>query len=654
MRRTAIFSLFILSLSAVNAQNAFQAGASGNWSDIATWLDRQTLQPATRIPNGNGDTVYILTHAVNLDLDTVVVNSLYMLGGKLEADSFTNRLLVISSNSAAGIQAGTQAAEIGVRNRAGGISLWFQKNDNPAPEFGIADAQRRLRVWIHNLVADGDINLADTVNVTGAVFPRSGTIKTNDRLVLRATSDVQYGQISGVGNGTFNGQITAEMQIHGGASWRQYGSPFDAPLSELNDDITLSYQGGPFNPNTWNTYNWREAREGNRFLVAQSLDNDSFKVDGTWTVFTQATPAPRFPRRLPFTLDIKGIYRGNGDFSLKNRTFSLATAGTFDTLGVHHISNPYPSCVRWNADIQTHVQGNAYAVWREHIGSFGFYNGVVGTNGADEVIPPFTVMYIKVNDPTNEILFRNSDRTLDNRSYFASKKKDPQGLARFKFSGQNRADEVIFYSEEGAKMQWGKEDVFKIYNGNFYLNVFTLLNDTINTAISVMDTLSADSQRFRVIFVTDQEGSYTLDATLENADTARNYWFYDYETNTTLPMNSGPYTFTHKKTNPGHRFDYIVGKRREAPEDSAGNSLHKISRENLKAWAYDGIIWLESPDAPISGIVEIFTTDGRLVHSQNLAGIDRKQSLNINWPADNLVIIRWTGNGGGSKLLYRQ
>ncbi|MCB0699406.1 MAG: T9SS type A sorting domain-containing protein [Chitinophagales bacterium] len=238
-------------------------------------------------------------------------------------------------------------------------------------------------VWKLELDNSAGGEISDTIFITHTYYPTSGTMTTNDKLVLKADSNhtarVDAGHYQG---NYFSGKVTVEQYIPGKRAFRFMGHPFSHSISlqELIDDIDITGQGGASNGFTtvavnnpsafwWDISTADNSTAGNNpgwkpFTSTYSASWDRYQMarifvrgsKGQGLTSTSYTPDP-------VTIDMTG-YLNQGDVLVG---LDRGSNSNFVICG-----NPFASAVNLKY-VSRYRLNSTFCVWDPHQGTRGGY-----------------------------------------------------------------------------------------------------------------------------------------------------------------------------------------------------------------------------------------------------------------------------------------
>ncbi len=369
------------------------------------------------------------------------------------------------------------------------------------------------------LLCENDINLIGTlklnenakIDVDGASDDKKFTLVSNAQGTARIAT-VEKGA-------EFSGKIISQQFIDKGmAGWRYIGvSVKDQTLSSWNDDIWI--QGvNQLRPNGWpNVYYyveeiWDKELAGKEGWRPIKDINDPLKIGTGYEAFFWSDDIAN-----TITIDNQGKpFLGDGIDPSGTYYYSISkTDSAFDHGGWNLISNVYPCELDWNSPDFVHYDVNDFSVWNSNTGSYGAYNGIMGTNGCTQYIASSKSFFIHANSARSEIYVNEHAKAIFNGNTYLGSVSPYENVPKFRLkigSEDGFSDEAAFAFVEGASDGLDKQfDALKL-NGK-HINLASLANDNkTEIAINVMNTL-AGIKRSMLRVKPCQSGNYVFDVT---------------------------------------------------------------------------------------------------------------------------------------------
>jgi len=343
----------------------------------------------------------------------------------------------------------------------------------------------------------GTLTIASGIqSIRGIVRPTNGTLTTGDNLRLVSNASTT-GIISGIGAGTFSGNVEVNRFMPGPIGYRYVSSPITQAtgLTTADFDVALIGANGlvwdpllsiptPF-PNCWyydetqlNTYSqygWTSATPG--ALV-------------TGRGYALITPANH-------TASLVGPVN-NG---LVASTNPITRTGVQNGAGVNLLGNPYPSPISWNAfrtlngttEIAAVVK--RFASTGSYYGQYVDWNGSVGTPGSvgDNIALGQAFFITKTNAGSLPINYTNAIRVDNSSTTFYETQPEVNNLLRMQLVGGAGADELVVYFDPTATNNYDVNyDAIKFLSETAGIpNIYTNI-DTLKVSINVLEVFNQD------------------------------------------------------------------------------------------------------------------------------------------------------------------
>ncbi len=295
------------------------------------------------------------------------------------------------------------------------------------------------------LIANGS-----TIEIKKTLTIQSGTLNTNDNLVLLSDS-TETARIAPLLSGAdITGEITMQRYVHDSGfsnplgKWREIGSPvIGATFNDWQDDFTtwgLTGSNG-FSINDFvSIYSYDETKPGvnDSGYVSPADINDliEHKV-GYWTYIDNT----------PLTIDVKGN-PGKGSVNL-NVTYTSSTAGV-DHDGWNLVANPYPSPINWDATGWTKVNiEDAIYVWNPTLQQYASYAGGIGVNGGTAHIASSQAFWVHAIGANPSLIAAESVKSAIDGTFKNNNIAPPRGLL-LSITGNGFTDETAIRFSNAA------------------------------------------------------------------------------------------------------------------------------------------------------------------------------------------------------------
>jgi hypothetical protein len=505
-------------------------GGSTDWNDPANWS-------LGSVPNDCADDVIIPTTPANghnfplLDIASFTVGELTIQDGA----SITlndNQILYVCKNLNGGIvnvatvdgNSNTGLYLIGADPQQINYKLNVNLIRINNSSMGGIDVLGRLNVYLGLVMQDGDVN-----TIGGSI-----TLKST------ATTTAYLDNYTYFTAGTYSGNITVERYIANTADgYRDICAPVNTTVSDLADDMSISGQDAV---QCWYSYS--------PYPNVQVYDEALSIVNGAYyegwlsrTGLGNNMPAMQgFAIRTyagaPYTIDLTGAPRSGS----KSIDITNTPSATSSQDGWNFIGNPFPSPISWtntNANNPGATTGSYYVfnTTGEYTGNWGSYNGVTGTNGADDFIGTMQGFFVKAVDALNYVEANNASRVASPYiPFFKTYAVQPNEI-RLSLHDQTNSDEIVAYTDPSAT--WSEDlgkDAVKIPAGSTVYMSYKQLGKEY--AINVIDEITETTELPLVLWAQDS-GTYTFEATELNVDGYITY-LKDAELNTLTDLTTTP------------------------------------------------------------------------------------------------------------------
>ena len=300
--------------------------------------------------------------------------------------------------------------------------------------------------------------------ITRVLGLQQGILAGNNRITL-ASDASNTGLIDNFSigfTGSLTGNITANRHIAGARGYRYLSNPINvsAGLTVLNFGPSVSGANGViYNPNNppgpvafptcW-VYNENDAN-------AVESKNPQWGWVSATTAATTLQPMKGYAVIISGTQTLSYTGPANtGGFSIP-LTYTVSGAPTVD--GSNLVGNPYPSPISWNAI--TALAANAgqitnvvkrFSNTTAYTGQYADWNGIVGTNGANDHIALGQGFFVKATPGGTSFSMQNSVRVSQPGTGFFEEAPAAvaNSLLRLKIRGEKGADEAVVYIDHDA------------------------------------------------------------------------------------------------------------------------------------------------------------------------------------------------------------
>ena len=242
-----------------------------------------------------------------------------------------------------------------------------------------------------NNAAGATVNTGDTLKIKGTLTLTSGTLTTNNTLVL-ASDSTGTARIAAITGGAITGNVIVQQYITGGRrAYRFLCHPFSnyIGLSQIEQYVDITGTGGSANGFTTTASNAPSS-----YWYNPVYGNSTMGSDPGWRAFTNTSCAMDSNKFKQYE-GIRLVIRGSKGQGLTGATYTAAPVtismyGAVNTgsitipmvkgTGAHadfnFIGNPYPSPVDLGTAVKAaqtagQITGGAYYVWNPYLGTSG-------------------------------------------------------------------------------------------------------------------------------------------------------------------------------------------------------------------------------------------------------------------------------------------
>ncbi len=523
----------------VNRDGYWTGAVSTDWNNVNNWECGELPNASTNVSITNGKSRYpLLSSGVAGTVKNLTIES---------ASSLTvsgNTLTIAGTINTTG----TFTATSGTIELNGGTGQTI-----PANTFA---GNTVMDLTINNL---SGVTLGGALNISGIVWPVSGTLNTGGYLTLLSTSS-QTALISGSGNGSIAGNLNIQRYITNAFGYKYFSSPVgNATVAQLSGYLSTtatipaiySYDENNMNSGAaisgWINYtsvsNPLNVMEGYAVNLGSSATSDLVTISGS---------------------------ANNGSYS---RT--LYNHNGIYTQGFNLVGNPYPSPIDWNAVAgwtRTNIDGAIYffsANGDEYSGTYSSYtNGIAGANG-DNIIPAMQGFFVHVSTGhTSGILgMTNNVRINKMNPTYKSTEADYRNILRFNASFDEKTsipDPFVLYFDPASTPDFDTEtDALKLMNTNQSVpNIYAITPDVRQLSISGIPLPSDSLTRIPLGVKLLRNGWVNFSAQdISQLPASFNIYLYDSENKTYNDLKTSPnYRFYLKSGEYNQRFVLLLSK----------------------------------------------------------------------------------------------
>ncbi|MEI8278979.1 MAG: T9SS type A sorting domain-containing protein [Bacteroidota bacterium] len=302
-----------------------------------------------------------------------------------------------------------------------------------------------------------DTTSGQSLNVSGVLTINSGTVNTNNGLVLTSDS-TGTGSIGTITGGTISGQVTIQRYVPGGRRcYRFFSHPYISSIAlnpELTSKVDITGAGGSTNGFTTTQTNNPSAYWYNPIVGNPTSGSN----DPGWTPFTSANAITGVNAWNPFE-GVRVLVRGAVGQGLNGGTYTpsattLQTNGTVNTGRVvvtlqkgtnsssNLVGNPYPSPVNitpilYAAKQAGTISGNSFYVWDAEAGTVtspgAYITHSISNLPADDYYLPTNGVFV-VNAAVNNgtLTFNETDKVSSAAEQFRTTSSGPSNRIEFR------------------------------------------------------------------------------------------------------------------------------------------------------------------------------------------------------------------------------
>jgi len=479
--------------------------------------------------------------------------------------------------------------------------------------------------------------------ITRALQLSDGVLQGNGRITL-ASDALNTGLIDDFSSGytgSVSGNITSNRHIAGTRGYRYLSNPINvsAGLTVMNFGPSvfgptgvLYNPGVPMSPNNFPTcwvYN----------------ENDANAIESThpqWGWVSATTAATQLEVMRGYAVIISGTqtlsYTGPPNTGNFNRGITYTVSGAPTVDGSNFMGNPYPSPISWNAVVA--LPGNAgqitnivkrFANTTTYTGQYADWNGVVGTNGANDNIALGQGFFVQSTPGGTSMVLENSvRRSVPGAGFFEETPPAvPNSLLRLKITGTKGADEAVVYvdanASDGYDMNLDAPKLLGTEPGT--PNLFTR-TDNARLSINAIGELDMDKEIPLDVVVADN-GQHTLEIMeLANFSLAAQVYledrakgqFYNLRNVSSLPLD------VQEGLTSGRFFLHLRNASSSLNDAIASQALHlypnPVSEVLSLGWKQEG---RELPE-----LVEIHDATGRLIMRRNASELNTGSTITVS------------------------
>lgn len=435
------------------------------------------------------------------------------------------------------------------------------------------------------------IGLGNTLIVTDAVIPTSGTLASNGFLILKSTATATARVGQGSGN-YLTGSITVQRYVPAVIRRYRFFSPPTQNFthSQFIDDMFISGPGGTnsgfdasnLNSNTIFTY--QESTIGNRGWKGATNINNTIAagqgimvfVRGDRTIGIPAWYTQPFPAQNVVNLDFFGV-PNTGTIS---PTITYTNTGSLANDGWNLVGNPYPSPINWNSITKTNLSA-FYYTFNPATGSYVANTGLTNIASGQA----FFVQAIGANP---SLTFTESSKVSSAPvNFFKTANAIETIQIRMTRDSVNSDEATLLFNNSASAGYVVNEDAPKFYNSLINLSILT----TDKKEVQINNTPNPTSNdTFLLVTNTYSGGNYTLDfGDISTLNPTTAIYLLDKKLNTSIDLRTQPnYTFSislNDTTTYKNRFALVLNVNGVLPVELLNFKAQKVSDDVMITWA---------------------------------------------------------------------
>jgi trimeric autotransporter adhesin len=412
-----------------------------------------------------------------------ISDSLNIINGDLVIG--TNTLTLNGPVGGAGTLTGSATSNISIGGSAANATLNFTQTSS---------ASRSLNNLILNRTNGATISNA--LEISGTVTVTNGTLASGGNITLLSTASGTARIAALAGGASVSGNVTIQRFIPGGTGKRRYRyltSPVNTAgsynLNSFIDDIYITGNGAGYDANTVSpsVYIYNEAMSGAQGVgfVPPATTSTPIPVGAGISVFVRGSRglanqfnASTIPDNV--TIDMTGTIN-SGTISAP---VTYTNTGVAINDGWNMVANPYPSQIDWNAAgwTKTNIINTVY-IYNAVTGTYGAYNGIVGTNNTTSIIPSGQAFFVKATAANPVLTFTENVKTSANPFNLWRTSSADSNLVRITFYKDSvNADEALVFLSSYASSMYDMFDAEKLRNNS--MNIYTKSSDLRELAIN--------------------------------------------------------------------------------------------------------------------------------------------------------------------------
>ncbi len=566
-----------MSASAVVTVNPLWLGVTSEWNNTANWCNN--VVPPT---NAN---IIISGSAVNMPAlpGNVVVNNLDLTESNKRIDLNGATLTVNGIISGSGVVRGSNTSSM-IINGSGNMGSLRMDQTTP----GTTNTLQNLTVNVGTTNTNDSVQLANSINVRGALTLSNGLLVTNNNLTL--VSDASgTARIAAIGaTADIRGNVTSQRFVPSVSRRYRALSPNTASFSynDIKDDMFVTGSGGVTNgfdaspANSASIFTYQESTTGGRGWKAVTNINQTLSTGSGAIVFvrgdrTLSSPqwyTPPFVTQNQVTVDFIGSIN-KGSFS---PTITYTNTGDATADGWNLVGNPYPSQIDWSLVTKSNLNSFVYTLNPAT-------NGYVATSGS-VILASGQAFFVQANAASPSITFTESCKTSSTGTSYFKTSNAPFTVEMIQDS--ITSDVAWLKFESGASNDFlPAEDALKFTNSTinmgFKANGKAIQINTVEPLRNTADTF--------VLFANASSRSYTLNfSNLNSIPLTKTILLRDLFTNKTTDLRAErvySFTINGNTASQGDRFQLIFIDNSALPVEFIAVNAKRNDKDILVTWS---------------------------------------------------------------------
>lgn len=570
------------------------SGTTETSNETSTWTFEESI---TSIANGDfsdsltWDCICIPTDSHNINIATdVVLNQNFELLAASQFKVIEGSSLEISSGKKLSIN----GALINYGTINGHVSLNGSTEQTPT----IGNIKK---LELNNSSVEG-IRLQQDLTFSGSLLLTNGTLDLNG-YSLTIYSSVEKSGMMLQDQGTVNGDIRFVRKIPNKTGYHYLSSPVSsATLADINDDFTLLSLGGdltsnPFpniytydetNPSTHNTDGW---------TVPGGLDHPMQPGHGFATYISANTEIDITgqPNNGPIDIPLSYTYSGEDP----------ADHPMCPPDGWNLVGNPYPSAVNWDLIERPELFHEGLYMWNQNYNKYATYINGVATNNGSNSIAPFQGFFVRTDNETDTLKFRNSQRFVDSTEITRFYKKAEKEVFKIAITMDGDIDEAAIYLSPNNVSGYNNDlDAFKMETKSQTSPLLYVSDENYAYTIKSLNTNYLSDETINLSFYAPENQIYKL--TKRQFDWGSHRLpplLRDKYNGFVIDLNNSDYSFESKKGTYEDRFEIFF---------QSITSISTVHQEGLHVYLVDNVLRVNS-DQQFNSLI-ITDLMGKTIH----------------------------------------